>query len=107
MELSDDDARAASGLLSVPQWNTYFKPRIEIRFKEMLNSLAGKKADDDDIKRGWVQALSWVMGFPQQDIDEYNKALEEQKAAQIEEQEVDSRATHGFRSPFVQGEREH
>lgn len=106
MDLSDEEARAASSLLSTPSWASYYKPKIEQRFKEQLNSLAQGKSDSDDIKRGWVQALSWVLGFPQNDIDEYNNALEEQKAAE-EDAAVDPRAERGFHSPFVQGDREH
>ena len=106
VELSDKDARDASALLGHSSWSNYYRPRLEAAFKKHLNNLAQKRTDGDDIIWGWIGALNWALTFPQMDIDEYNSAVEEQKAQ--EEEPEDTVARRGFHSPYVEGaEKEH
>ena len=107
MDLNDEDARKANSLLKSPSWAGYYEQRLKAEFKNRLNALAMKKSADDDLQRGWIQALNWALTFPQNDIDEYAKAAEEQKKSEEDDAAAESIAQRGFHSPYIEGGKEH
>lgn len=83
-------------------WRDWLQPSIAIRVNQMLKGLAASRADDDDIKRGWIQALGWVLALPQSQLDAMART---EHAAQTEDEERRQdayRAEFGFRSPYRQ-----
>lgn len=98
---SERTAIIRSGL-DHPFWREWLQPMIAARSLQMLNNLAAKSTDDDDINRGWIQALSWIVRLPQTELDAMNRA---EHAAQSEDEERRQdayRAEFGFRSPYRQ-----
>jgi len=86
--------------LDNPFWKAWMQPTIADRCRTMLNTLAARKGDDDDIKRGWIQALSWVIALPQSELDSMARSEQEAQSADAEQQQDAYRAQFGNRSPF-------
>lgn len=100
LESKRDIAAAIEFGISTPFWQEYLMPQIQNRLKSVFRNLAAAKSDDDDIKRGWFQALEWVINKPLQDIEEYRK-IEEEQAREAQVADLDEhRAKYGFRSPY-------
>ena len=101
LETQRDIAAAIEHGLNTQFWQEYLLPKIQDRCKNVLRGLATCKSEDEDIKRGWFQALEWVMNLPLQEANEYRKVEEEQareaKLADLDEH----RARLGFRSPYA------
>ncbi len=99
-ELSEQRAKVAVSTLQSFVWTNYLYPRVTEECSKYLQILAHKKSDDDDIKRGWIQALTWVANLPKTDIDE-QRMFEEENIRQREEHEDDPETSRGRKSPFV------
>lgn len=100
LDTDRDIAAAIDFGLDTPFWKEWLLPEIQSRCKSTLRSLATSGSDNDDILRGWFQALEWVMNLPLQKTQEYRKIEEEQaREAQIEDLD-EHRARYGFRSPY-------
>jgi hypothetical protein len=84
-----------------PFWTDYMLPKIQDRCKSVLRGLALSRSDDEDIRRGWFQALEWVMNLPLQEVADYRKIEEErERDAKLADLD-DHRARYGFRSPYT------
>lgn len=88
--------------LDHPFWSAWLQPQIVARTNQMLKALAAAKGDDDDIKRGWIQALAWVAALPQSELDSMSRAEHEAQTEDEERRQDAYRAEFGFRSPFRQ-----
>ena len=76
-------------------------PRIQNRAKSAMRSLASTKSDDDDMHRGWFQALEWVMNMPVAEVESLRKDAEDRSRVDRVSELDDFRARQGFRSPFA------
>lgn len=86
--------------MNLPFWKDYLLPLIQDRCKTTLRSLATGGSGQDDILRGWFQALEWVMNLPLQEVAEYRKMEEEQEREAKLTDLDEHRARYGFRSPY-------
>lgn len=86
--------------LDHPFWKAWLLPSVQERARQMLESLAAGKADDEDIKRGWFQALRWIMNLPQSELDAMRRSEQEAVSADSEQQQDAYRAQFGNRSPY-------
>lgn len=86
--------------IDTPFWREFMLPRIQSQCKINMRALATGKTDTDDIKRGWFQALEWVMNLPIQAINEArNEAIVQERETAVND--IDEfRARSGFRSPY-------
>ncbi len=96
-----NEAKLAVRLLESVGWTDYLYPKITRHCGEVLNSLATSKSEQDDIKRGWVQALNWVANLPKTEIDEQRQYEDELERDKIDQTESELEASLGRRSPFV------
>ena len=97
--MSDDTANIEFGV-NTPFWRDWLLPRIQTRCKGVLRALATSKKEDDDIQRGWFQALEWVMNQPIIALDEARREAEEkEREAQVANLD-EFRARYGNRSPY-------
>ena len=99
-ELSEHRAKMAVTTLESFVWKDYIYPMVTAECSKYLKTLATNKSDEDDIRRGWIQALTWVANLPKTDIDEQRQFEEENEKLQQDNQE-DPDTTMGRRSPFV------
>ena len=100
LDTERDIASAVEFGIDTPFWKDWLLPEIQNRCKSVLRNLATSKSDDEDIKRGWFQALEWVMNLPLQKIQDYRK-IEEEQAREAQVADLDEhRAKYGFRSPY-------
>ena len=99
-ELSEHRAKMAVATLEAFVWKDYIYPMVTAECSKYLQVLASKKSEDDDIKRGWIQALTWVANLPKTDIDEQRQYEEENEKLEQDNQE-DPDTTRGRRSPYV------
>jgi len=83
-------------------WTDLLLPEMVHMCKTKGRQLISGKSEDDDVKRGWVQALEWIMNRPQIIIDEYVAAEERARSDDEEHRADEYRAEHGFRSPIRQ-----
>lgn len=98
--MSDESANIEFGV-NTPFWRDFMVPRIQARCKSAMRALATAKSADDDIQRGWFQALEWVMNQPTVAINEALRQDEErERDTQIANLD-EFRAQHGFRSPYA------
>ena len=86
--------------LDHPFWATWLHPALVDRTNSMLKSLASAKSDEDDIRRGWIQALAWVAALPQQELDSMSRAEQQAQSEDAERQQDAYRSQFGMRSPF-------
>ena len=102
IESEEERATCAAQGLTGTFWTELLLPEIQKVCKIKGRQLFTAAAADDDLKRGWIQALEWVMNYPQTIID--SVALDEAKARDADEdtREDDFRADQGFRSPIRQ-----
>lgn len=86
--------------MDTPFWREFLLPTMQNRAKAMMEALAAAQSDQDDIKRGWIQALRWVIRMPEHEINEYRK-IEQEQAQESRLADLDEhRARVGFRSPY-------
>ena len=86
--------------LDHPFWRVWLLPAIQERARQMLEGLAAGKSDDEDIKRGWFQALRWLMNLPQSELDAMSRSEQEAQTSDAEQQQDAYRAQFGNRSPY-------
>ena len=73
-------------LIRSPAWEGLLKPiiaeKVAIYYKRLLDP-AGSRKDliPDDFIRGQIEALRWVVTYPQMEIDEARRIDEEEEAA--------------------------
>lgn len=104
---SDRDKGAAIEFgLRTPFWAEWLRPEIQLKATATLNQLAMVRSDSDDIKRGWIQALSWVLGLPDQVMADIRRAEEAQAALNQQDAREQFRAEMGYRTPFGMGPEE-
>ena len=86
--------------INTPFWTEFMLPKIQSRCKSVLRTLATSKTNDEDIQRGWFQALEWVVNLPMAELAEAKKEEDtrerDSRVANLDE----FRAEHGFRSPY-------
>lgn len=83
-----------------PFWNDVLLPTLQDKCKQKLESLSEKSDASDDIKRGWVQALRWIINLPAAEVAIFQR-LESERARDYEaEQRAEHRATFGLRGPI-------
>ncbi len=83
-------------------WTDLLLPEMVQMCKTKGRQLITGHEDDDDVKRGWVQALEWVMNLPDTIIKDQAREETEQMAEEAATHEDEWRAEHGFRSPIRQ-----
>ena len=88
--------------LDHPFWRDWLLPTIQERARQNLEALAAGKSDDEDIKRGFFQALRWIINLPQMELDSMRRSEQEAQIADAENQTDEYRARFGMRSPFRQ-----
>jgi len=82
-------------------WLEYLQPQLQDQARKRLEALALGKTPDEDITRGWIQALRWVINLPTQQIALF-KRLHIPEKSQIErEQYLDDIAKLGRTSPYI------
>lgn len=96
---SEKTAIIRSGL-DHPFWRSWLLPAVQERARQMLEALAASKSSDEDIKRGWFQALRWLMNLPQSELDAMARAEQEAQTSDAEQQQDAYRAQFGNRSPY-------
>lgn len=97
-----DRIGAVQSLVDNAGWQRWLQPVIMDRMKQTMETLAGSRSDTDDIKRGWFQALRWVLNLPGQEIETYKVSEREQAKTNEIVADDDHRARYGFRSPYRQ-----
>lgn len=95
-----DKVGAIQVMVDAPGWSTWFHPTVAARMKQTMEALASKRGPDDDVQRGWFQALRWVLNLPAQEIESYKLTEREASKTQDTQAEDDYRARFGYRSPF-------
>lgn len=101
-ESEDQKVAAIEHGVSTAFWQNYLLPMLQERAKGHMESLALQPSPNDDIKRGWIQALRWVIALPAQDVAIHRREAEDRIAdAKIVEAEK-YRAEVGYRSPYPQ-----
>lgn len=96
-----DKTAAIEYMMTTAGWSGWFIPTIQERCKGLFESLAQKSEENDDIKRGWIQALRWVLSSAQAEIDMYKIQVEEAEKSATSNDADNLRADLGFRSPFA------
>lgn len=81
-------------------WERYLRPLLMEKGRVTLTSLASSAAADDDIKRGWYQAIQFILNAPVEEMARFQMETDiAQKRAADDEAET-FRASFGHRSPF-------
>lgn len=96
---SEKTAIIRSGL-DHPFWRDWLLPTIQERARQNLEALAAGKSDDEDIKRGFFQALRWIINLPQMELDAMRRSEQEAQTADAEQRQDEYRAQFGMRSPY-------
>lgn len=100
-ELTEQDrAGAIQSLLDNPGWVRWLQPLVFDRMKQTMEALASKRTDDEDVQRGWFQALRWVLNLPAQELESLKNSEREASKHQSVEAEDEYRARFGYRSPY-------
>lgn len=97
--MSDESAAIEFGI-NTPFWRDWLLPRIANRCKGAMRALATAKSGDDDVHRGWFQALEWVMNQPTQALAEARREAEERERETQTVNLDEFRARYGNRSPY-------
>lgn len=99
-ESEDQKAAAIQFGTNSPFWQEFYLPALQDRARKMMEALAAKSSDDDDIVRGWVQALRWAIALPTQEVSRYHAEAEMRVAEQRQRDVENYRAEIGSRSPY-------
>jgi len=95
-----DRVGAIQSLVDNLGWQLWLQPMLMDRMKKTMEGLASKHTDEDDIQRGWFQALRWVLNLPAQEIESFKQTEREASKTADTEQEDDYRSRFGYRSPY-------
>lgn len=99
-ESEDQKAAAIQFGTNSPFWQEFYLPALQSKAKQMMELLASKPSELDNITRGWIQALRWAIALPTQEVSRYH-AEAEARVAEQRQQDVDNyRAEIGSRSPY-------
>ncbi len=102
MESEQERAACAEQGTRSTFWTELLLPEITHMCKTKGRALITSHADDDDVKRGWVQALEWLMNMPGNIIASQAREESQQASEEADQHSDEWRADHGFRSPIRQ-----
>jgi hypothetical protein len=92
---------ALRGLVTSPLWGEVLEPTIRKKASEKLEDLL-RGGGQDDITRGWVAALRWMLDWPQAMIKEHDIDNERQKLYASDDARIATLAEYGRGGPFVE-----
>ena len=102
MESDAERAACAEQGIRSTFWTDLLLPEITKLCKTRGRQLITGKSDDDDVRRGWIQALEWVMNLPRNLIVSQTREESQQASEEADTHADEWRADHGFRSPIRQ-----
>ena len=81
-------------------WLEYLQPQLQDQARKRLEALALNKSPEEDINRGWIQALRWVVSLPTQQIALYKRTHKAEESQVVREQYMEDIARLGRTSPY-------
>jgi hypothetical protein len=82
-------------------WERYLHPLLVEKGKQVLTSLASSHAADDDIKRGWYQAIQFILSAPVEEMARFRMETEVAQQRASDDEAENFRADFGRNSPFT------